>query len=95
VSLPPLIVGTKALAVSSILFRCNRKQYEAFAMYWYDYKKTFINSQNPTIGEVIQACLTKNFKGGTRHVIYPWNQSQIENRKSSSPRIYPWGQSKI
>ncbi|MCC3491934.1 MAG: hypothetical protein JGK35_15505 [Microcoleus sp. PH2017_16_JOR_D_A] len=22
---------------------------------------------------------------GTRHVIYPWNQSQIENRKSSLP----------
>jgi inosine-uridine nucleoside N-ribohydrolase len=39
--------------------------------------------------------MTKNFKGGTRHVIYPWNQSQIENRKSSSPRIYPWSQSKI
>ncbi len=39
--------------------------------------------------------MTTNFKGGTRHVIYPWNQSQIENRKSSSPRIYPWGQSKI
>jgi hypothetical protein len=28
-------------------------------------------------------------------VIYPWNQSQIDFRKSSSPRIYPWGQSKI
>ncbi len=35
--------------------------------------------------------LTKNFKGGTRHVIYPWNQSKISNLKSSSPRIYPWG----
>ncbi|MEG4169025.1 MULTISPECIES: hypothetical protein [unclassified Microcoleus] len=23
--------------------------------------------------------LTRNFKGGTRHVIYPWNQSKIEN----------------
>ena len=21
--------------------------------------------------------MTKNFKGGTRHVIYPWNQSKI------------------
>jgi death-on-curing protein len=39
--------------------------------------------------------LTKNFKGGTSPRIYPWNQSQIANRKSSSPRIYPWGQSKI
>jgi len=39
--------------------------------------------------------LTKNFKGGTSPRIYPWNQSQIENRKSSSPRIYPWGESKI
>jgi hypothetical protein len=39
--------------------------------------------------------VTKNFKGGTSPRIYPWNQSQIENRKSSSPRIYPWGQSKI
>ena len=35
------------------------------------------------------------FLDGTRHVIYPWNQSKIENRKSSSPRIHPWGQSKI
>ena len=35
--------------------------------------------------------LTKNFKGGTSPRIYPWNQSKIENRKSSSPRIYPWG----
>ncbi|MEG5033929.1 DUF6745 domain-containing protein [Microcoleus sp. AT3-D2] len=35
--------------------------------------------------------MTKNFKGGTRHAIDPWNQSQIANRKSSSPRIYPWG----
>ena len=39
--------------------------------------------------------LTNNFKGGTNPRIYPWNQSKIENRKSSSPRIYPWGQSKI
>jgi hypothetical protein len=39
--------------------------------------------------------MTKNFKGGTSPRIYPWNQSKIENRKSSSPRIYPWGQSKI
>ena len=39
--------------------------------------------------------LTSEFLDGTRHVIYPWNQSKIENRKSSSPRIYPWGQSKI
>ncbi|MEG5044593.1 hypothetical protein, partial [Microcoleus sp. B4-C1] len=27
----------------------------------------------------------------TRHVIYPWNQSQIENRKSSRKSIDPWG----
>ncbi|MEG4348295.1 hypothetical protein QUA74_00945 [Microcoleus sp. LAD1_D3] len=33
----------------------------------------------------------QEFLDGTRHVIYPWNQSKIENRKSSSPRIYPWG----
>jgi CRISPR-associated endonuclease Cas2 len=44
---------------------------------------------------VFECFLTKNFKGGTRHVIYPWNQSKTENRKSSSPRIYPWGQSQI
>jgi hypothetical protein len=37
----------------------------------------------------------REFLDGTRHVIYPWNQSKIENQKSSSPRIYPWGQSKI
>ena len=37
----------------------------------------------------------QEFLDGTRHVIYPWNQSKIANRKSSSPRIYPWGQSKI
>jgi death-on-curing protein len=46
----------------------------------------------------LNACtlnLTREFLDGTRHVIDPWNQSQIENRKSSSPRIYPWGQSKI
>ncbi len=35
------------------------------------------------------------FLDGTSPRIYPWNQSKIENRKSSSPRIYPWGQSKI
>ncbi|MEG4506879.1 nucleoside hydrolase [Microcoleus sp. F6_B4] len=29
--------------------------------------------------------LTNNFTGGTRHVIYPWNQSKIENRKSLHP----------
>jgi hypothetical protein len=45
------------------------------------------------VGSLIS--LTKNFKGGTRHVIYPWNPSKISNRKSSRPRIYPWGQSKI
>jgi acetyltransferase len=33
----------------------------------------------------------QEFLDGTRHVIYPWNQSKISNRKSSSPRIYPWG----
>ncbi|MEG4812123.1 hypothetical protein QUA82_22965 [Microcoleus sp. F8-D3] len=32
--------------------------------------------------------LTKTFKGGTRHAIDRWNQSQIENRKSSRKRIY-------
>ncbi|MEG4447230.1 nucleoside hydrolase, partial [Microcoleus sp. AT9_B4] len=32
--------------------------------------------------------LTKNFKGGTRHAIEPWNQSKIENRKSSRKSIY-------
>ena len=31
---------------------------EAFASYWYDYKKTFINSQKSDYREVIQACLT-------------------------------------
>jgi hypothetical protein len=51
-------------------------------------KKTGFKSVTPRL-------MTKNFKGGTRHVIYPWNQSKIENRKSSSSRIYPWGQSKI
>jgi putative transposase len=39
--------------------------------------------------------IDQEFLDGTRHVIYPWNQSKIENLKSSSPRIYPWGQSKI
>ncbi len=42
-------------------------------------------------GEMPAAVLTNNFKGGTSPRIYPWNQSKIENRKSSSPRIYPWG----
>jgi len=42
-------------------------------------------------GEMPAAALTNNFKGGTSPRIYPWNQSKIENRKSSSPRIYPWG----
>ena len=37
----------------------------------------------------------QEFLDGTSPWIYPWNQSKIENRKSSSPRIYPWGQSKI
>ncbi|MEG4442147.1 hypothetical protein QUB47_07185 [Microcoleus sp. AT9_B5] len=45
--------------------------------------------------ETAQWPLDQDFLDGTRHVIYPWNQSKIENRKSSSPRIYPWGQSKI
>jgi hypothetical protein len=27
----------------------------------------------------------QEFLDGTRHVIYPWNQSQIENLKSSLP----------
>jgi len=43
----------------------------------------------------VTALMTKNFKGGTSPRIYPWNQSKIENRKSSSPRLYPWGQSQI
>jgi len=51
-------------------------------------KKTGFKSVTPRL-------MTKNFKGGTSPRIYPWNQSQIENRKSSSSRIYPWGQSKI
>jgi len=37
----------------------------------------------------------QEFLDGTSPGIYPWNQSKIENRKSSSPRIYPWDQSKI
>jgi hypothetical protein len=37
----------------------------------------------------------QKFLDGTSPRIYPWNQSKIENRKSSSPRIDPWGQSKI
>jgi hypothetical protein len=37
----------------------------------------------------------QKFLDGTSPRIYPWNQSQIANRKSSSPRIDPWGQSKI
>ncbi|MEG5146952.1 hypothetical protein QUB27_29895, partial [Microcoleus sp. AT8-B6] len=39
---------------------------------------------------LVISSLTTNFKGGTSPRIYPWNQSKIENRKSSSPRIYPW-----
>ncbi|MEG3930903.1 MULTISPECIES: hypothetical protein [unclassified Microcoleus] len=31
----------------------------------------------------------QEFLDGTRHVIYPWNQSQIENPQAR--RIYPWG----
>ncbi|MEG4913041.1 hypothetical protein [Microcoleus sp. B13-B6] len=30
-----------------------------------------------SVQEVQAAYMTKNFKGGTRHVIYPWNQSKI------------------
>ena len=37
----------------------------------------------------------QEFLDGTSPRIYPWNQSKIQNLKSSSPRIYPWGQSKI
>jgi hypothetical protein len=37
----------------------------------------------------------QEFLDGRSPRIYPWNQSKIENRKSSSPRIYPWDQSKI
>jgi len=37
----------------------------------------------------------QEFIDGTSPRIYPWNQSQIDFRKSSSPRLYPWGQSKI
>jgi len=60
----------------------------------------FLIREVPTLvakagGEMAAAALTNNFKGGTSPRIYPWNQSKIENRKSSSPRIYPWGQSKI
>ncbi|AFZ08428.1 hypothetical protein Osc7112_4100 [Oscillatoria nigro-viridis PCC 7112] len=40
--------------------------------------------------------MTKNFKGGTRHAIDPWNQSQIENRKSlHPPNLSRASQSKI
>ncbi|MEG3837509.1 MULTISPECIES: hypothetical protein [unclassified Microcoleus] len=36
-------------------------------------KKTWFKSVNPRL-------MTNNFKGGTRHVIYPWNpKSKIEN----------------
>jgi hypothetical protein len=42
-----------------------------------------------------QGVIDHKFLDGTSPRIYPWNQSKIENRKSSSPRIYPWGQSKI
>jgi hypothetical protein len=37
----------------------------------------------------------QEFLDGTSPRIYPWNQSKIANRKSSSLRIYTWGQSKI
>jgi len=37
------------------------------------------------ISVAIAPHLTTTFKGGTRHVIYPWNQSKIENRKSEDP----------
>jgi hypothetical protein len=42
-----------------------------------------------------QGVIDHEFLDGTSPRIYPWNQSKIENRKSSSPRVYPWGQSKI
>ncbi|MEG4497479.1 hypothetical protein QUB05_08560 [Microcoleus sp. F10-C6] len=35
-------------------------------------KKTGFKSATPRL-------MTKNFQGGTRHAIYPWNQSKIEN----------------
>ena len=44
---------------------------------------------------ILESLSDQEFLDGTRHVIYPWNQSKISNLKSSGPRIYPWGQSKI
>jgi CheY-like chemotaxis protein len=40
---------------ATILQTFVQKRNEAFASYLYDYKTTFINHKNPTIGEVIQA----------------------------------------
>ncbi|MEG3972010.1 hypothetical protein QUA00_30980 [Microcoleus sp. T2B6] len=53
--------------------------------------KKSLRKKNCRLSEVETGFLTTNFKGGTRHVIYPWNQSKIENRKSSRKSIYPWG----
>ena len=53
-----------------------------------DYQKNRVQECNSYIND-------QEFLDGTSPRIYPWNQSQIANRKSSSPRIYPWGQSKI
>ncbi|MEG4810335.1 hypothetical protein QUA82_21880 [Microcoleus sp. F8-D3] len=49
-----------------------------------------VNPLQPTmlavqIAKVLGGDLTKTFKGGTRHAIYPWNQSKIENLKSLRP----------
>jgi hypothetical protein len=49
----------------------------------------------PKIESRSNLCDDQEFLDGTSPRIYPWNQSQISNRKSSSPLIYPWGQSKI
>ena len=49
-----------------------------------------IGLNNVSALSVTRNTLTTNFKGGTSPRINPWNQSQIANRKSSSPRIYPW-----
>ncbi|WP_442921818.1 hypothetical protein [Microcoleus sp. ARI1-A5] len=60
------------------------------------YPKFFWNVVYRYIQEGLQHLeMTKNFKGGTRHAIDPWNQSQIFNAHPCVPRIYPWGQSKI
>ncbi|MEG4608215.1 hypothetical protein QUA86_23820 [Microcoleus sp. F6_B6] len=44
--------------------------------------------ENRLLLELLTPEMTENLKGGTRHVIYPWNQSKIANRKSSRKSIY-------